>query len=475
MKKTKIVCTVGPACESESILKKMVSAGMNVARLNFSHGNYAEHEARINTIKHVREESGQPVAILLDTGGPEIRTGVFEKDEIILAEGQEYTLTSRDIIGDDTISSVTYNGLARDVKPGDTILIDDGLVALQVLDVKDSEDIYCKVLNSGTIKTHKGINIPGVHINMPPLTVKDRADIKFGIESGIDFIAASFVRSPEDVQAIRQILKENDAEHIQIISKIENGEGVDNIEGIIDVSDGIMIARGDLGVEIPTEELPLLQKRIIRKCNKVGKKVITATQMLDSMMRNPRPTRAEVTDVANAILDGTDAIMLSGETAAGKYPVESVLTMSQIAVRTEDSMDAADYFKNIAENKNEKESAVTDAISRATCSMAMSLDAAAILTGTTSGYTAKMVSKFKPKQAIVATTTDPVVQRRLCLTWGVYSILLDSVGSTDELIDKTVTKAKEHNQISEGDLVIITAGIPVGVGGTTNLIKAHVV
>lgn len=307
---------------------------------------------------------------------------------------------------------------------------------------------------------------------MPPITEKDETDILFGIESGIDFIAASFVRRSEDVSTIRELLKKNRAEHIQIIAKIENREGIDNIDEIIEVSDGVMVARGDLGVEVPAEELPLLQKQIIRKCNMVGKPVITATQMLDSMMRNPRPTRAEVTDVANAILDGTDAIMLSGETAAGKYPAESVATMSQIARRTEEAMD---YLKLLSERQSEEKAAVTDAISRATCSIAMSLDASAILTGTSSGYTARMVSKFRPKQPIVAATTDERVQRRLCLCWGVYCILLPSVKSTDDLITKTVSMALAHGRVKEGELVVITAGIPVGVGGTTNLIKAHVV
>ena len=472
MKKTKIVCTVGPACETEEILKDMISAGLNVTRLNFSHGDYAEHGARIAMIKKVRQALDLPVAILLDTKGPEIRTGDFKEKEVFLLEGQEFTLTTRDILGDNSICSISYKGLPDDVNAGDTILIDDGLVELKVHNVTGGEDIHCIVQNNGVVKNHKGINVPGIHINMPPITEKDKADIEFGIENDIDFIAASFVRKPEDVLAIREFLKENGAGHIQIISKIENGKGIDNIDEIIDVSDGIMVARGDLGVEVPAEDLPLIQKQIIRKCNKVGKPVITATQMLDSMIRNPRPTRAEVTDVANAILDGTDAIMLSGETAAGKYPVESVASMSQIARRTEEAMD---YLKLLADRKSERDSAVTDAISHATCNIAMSLGASAILTGTSSGYTARMVSKFRPKQPIVATTTDARVQRRLCLSWGVYCILLPSVESTDDLINKTVSKALEHGRVNEGDIVVITAGIPVGVGGTTNLIKAHVV
>jgi pyruvate kinase len=472
MKKTKIVCTIGPVSETEEMLKHLISAGMNVARLNFSHGDYAEHGARISRIKRVREELGLPVAILLDTKGPEIRTGDFKSQEVFLKEGQEFTLTTRDILGDHSICSISYKGLPDDVKSGDIILIDDGLVELEVQEVVNGEDIRCTVLNNGVVKKHKGINVPGIRINMPPITEKDKADIEFGIQSGIDFIAASFVRTAEDVMAIREVLKQNQAEHIQIISKIENREGINNINDIIGISDGIMVARGDLGVEVPAEELPLIQKEIIRKCNKVGKPVITATQMLDSMIRNPRPTRAEVTDIANAILDGTDAIMLSGETAAGKYPLESVETMSQIARKTEE---AIDYVKLLLDRNRETEATVTDAISHATCNIAMSLDASAILTATSSGHTARMVSKFRPKQPIIATTTDERVRRRLCLSWGVYSVLLHSVESTDDLIDKSVSKSLEHGRVKEGDLVVITAGIPVGVGGTTNLIKAHVV
>lgn len=473
MKKTKIICTVGPACESENILLRMVEVGMNVARLNFSHGDYEEHGKRIKTIKMVSELTGQPLAILLDTRGPEIRTGEFEKKEEYLREGQEYTLTIREVLGDDTVSSITYKGLPNDVKVGDTILVDDGLIELKVTEIFNGKDIKCTVQNNGVIGDHKGINVPGVYTRMSSLTQKDIEDIKYGIKSGIDFIAASFVRSSGDVLAIREVLENNNAGYIKIIAKIENAEGIKNIDEIIHASDGIMIARGDLGVEIPTEELPLLQKRIIKKCNKIGKPVITATQMLDSMIRNPRPTRAEVTDVANAILDGTDAIMLSGETAMGKYPVDAVTTMSQIAVRTEESMDE-NRSKQLTDYNNEEEFAVTDAISKATCNIAMNLEASAILTGTATGYTARMVSKFRPQQSIIATTTDPKVHRQLCMSWGVYPILLDSVESTDELISKTVSEAMRHGQIAKGDMVVITAGIPVGVGGTTNLIKAHV-
>ncbi|MDD4583818.1 MAG: pyruvate kinase [Eubacteriales bacterium] len=472
MKKTKIVCTLGPASETGEVFKQLVSNGLNVVRLNFSHGSYEEHGKRIDMIKKVREEMSLPIGILLDTKGPEIRTRAFSSPEVKLEEGQLFTLTNRDIIGDETICSVSYKGLPKDVKPGDTILIDDGLVALEVLEVKYGSDILCTVKNSGTVKDHKGINVPSVHINLPGITQKDREDIEFGIRKGIDFIAVSFVRRASDVLAIRETLEENNGGNIRIISKIENREGMDHLDEIIAVSDGVMVARGDLGVEIPAEEIPLAQKSIIKKCNKVGKPVITATQMLDSMIRNPRPTRAEVTDVANAIFDGTDAIMLSGETAAGKYPVESVKTMSLIAKSTES---AIDYHKQLHNSAVEKEASITDAISHATCNIAMDLGASAIITATSSGYTARMVSKFRPAQPIVAATSNEEIRRRLSLSWGVYSILNPSSGSTDDIVKNSVAQALNYGYIRPGELVVITAGVPVGVAGTTNLIKAHIV
>ncbi|SDL10228.1 pyruvate kinase [Natronincola ferrireducens] len=472
MKKTKIVCTLGPASENPEIFQELVENGLNVARLNFSHGNHEEHGKRIETIKKIRTAINVPVAILLDTKGPEIRTGKFKDPEVYLEEGQTFTITTREVLGDNTICSVSYEGLAKDIKVGDTILIDDGLIGLRVRRIFNDTDIECVVENAGVVKNHKGVNVPGVKINLPAITEKDEADIKFGIHQDIDFIAASFVRKAEDVLAIRKILEDNRAEHIQIISKIENQEGVDNLDEIIEVSDGIMVARGDLGVEIPTEEIPLVQKMMIKKCNKVGKPVITATQMLDSMMRNPRPTRAEVTDVANAILDGTDAIMLSGETAAGKYPVEAVKTMTNIARRTEASID----YRRLLRNKAiEKEMTITDAISNATCVTAMDLQASAIITATSSGYTARMVSKFRPKAPIIAATTSERVTRRLSLMWGIYSILTEELQSTDDIIDISVQRALGQGLIHRGELVVITAGVPVGVAGTTNLIKAHIV
>ncbi|WP_090444535.1 pyruvate kinase [Natronincola peptidivorans] len=472
VKKTKIVCTLGPASDQKDVLKQLVKNGLNVARLNFSHGNHEEQGKRIETIKEVREELNVPIAVLLDTKGPEIRTGKFKDPEVVLQEGQIFTITTREVLGDSTICSVSYTGLALDVKEGDSILIDDGLIELKVQKISNGTDIECIVQNTGIVKNHKGVNVPGVKINLPAITEKDEGDILFGINMDIDFIAASFVRKAEDVLAIRKILEENNAQHIQIISKIENQEGVDNLDEIIEVSDGIMVARGDLGVEIPTEEIPLVQKLMIEKCNKAGKPVITATQMLDSMIRNPRPTRAEVTDVANAILDGTDAIMLSGETAAGKYPVEAVKTMTNIAKRTEESINYRELLRNRA---IAKETTITDAISNATCVTAMDLQASAIITATSSGHTARMVSKFRPKASIIATTTQERVRRRLSLIWGVYSVLTEELQSTDDIIEISVQKALEEKMIQRGELIVITAGVPVGVAGTTNLIKAHIV
>ncbi|RKD33412.1 pyruvate kinase [Thermohalobacter berrensis] len=472
MKKTKIVCTIGPASEKEEVLRDLIKNGLNVTRLNFSHGDFQEHKSRIESVKKLREELNKPVAIMLDTKGPEIRTGKFKNGEAELKEGQEFTLTTRDVLGNEEICNITYKGLPNDVKEGDTILIDDGLIALKVKEIVDGTDIKCIVENPGVVKNKKGVNVPGVKINLPAITEKDKNDIEFGIENGVDFIAASFIRKAADVLEIRKILEDNNADDIQIISKIENQEGVDNIDEIIEVSDGIMVARGDLGVEIPTEEVPLVQKMIIKKCNEAGKPVITATQMLDSMIRNPRPTRAEVTDVANAILDGTDAIMLSGETAAGKYPVDAVRTMANIAERTESSLDYEDILRS---KKVGKDITITNAISHATCETAKDLGAAAIITATSSGYTAKAVSKFRPESPIVAATASEKVARRLALVWGVYPVITEQSGSTDEVIDISVKKALEKGLINNGDLVVITAGVPVGVSGTTNLIKVHIV
>lgn len=470
IKRTKIVCTLGPASQSEEVLRELILNGLNVCRFNFSHGSHEEHKGRIDMVKKVREELNRPIAILLDTKGPEIRTGNFADPEVLLEEGSEFTITMDEVVGTKEICTVSYKGLADDVKEGDTILIDDGLVGLRVKSVENG-NIKCIVENSGIVKNHKGVNVPGVKINLPAITPKDVSDIEFGIREGIDMIAASFVRKASDVLAIREILEKNNAGDVLILSKIENQEGVENIDEILQVSDGIMVARGDLGVEIPTEEIPIVQKMIIKKCNELAKPVITATQMLDSMIRNPRPTRAEVTDVANAIYDGTDAIMLSGETAAGKYPVEAVKVMASIAKRIEQTLD----YDRMLKEKGSKNVTVTDAISHATCTTAVDLNASAIITSTSSGYTAKMVSRFRPQAPIIAATSNEAVMRRLALTWGVCPIKSALAGNTDEVIEKSIEASIESGYVKNGELVVITAGVPVGVSGTTNLIKVHVI
>ncbi len=470
-KKTKIVCTLGPASQSEETLTKLMENGLNVCRFNFSHGSHEEHKGRMDMVKKVREKVNKSVAILLDTKGPEIRTGNFEDPEVLLEEGNKFVITMDDVAGTKEKCTVSYKGLAQDVVKGDLILIDDGLVGLRVQEIIE-QDIHCIVENSGIVKNHKGVNVPGVKINLPALTPKDISDIEFGITQGIDFIAASFVRKASDVLAIREVLENNNATDIQIISKIENQEGVDNLDEILQVSDGLMVARGDLGVEIPTQEMPIVQKEMIKKCNELGKPVITATQMLDSMMRNPRPTRAEVTDVANAIYDGTDAIMLSGETAAGKYPVEAVKTMAMIAKRIEETLD---YDKIMSINRSLFNTNVTDAISYATCTTAKSLNASGIVTSTSSGHTARMVSKFRPNTPIIAATPSERISRQLSLSWGVYTVISEQVGNTDELIENSIEVSKNEGLINDGELVVITAGVPTGVSGTTNLIKVHVV
>lgn len=470
-KKTKIVCTIGPASESEEVLSELIQKGLDVCRLNFSHGSHEEHQARIDRIKKVRENLQEATAILLDTKGPEIRTGKFDKPEIQLVEGQAFVIKMNEVIGNENFCSVSYEGLAKDVAVGDRILIDDGLVELIVTQV-NGDEIITRVENAGIIKNNKGVNVPNVKINLPAITEKDRSDILFGIKNDIDFIAASFVRKASDVMAIREILEEYDANHIQIISKIENQEGVDNIDEILQVSDGIMVARGDLGVEIPTEEIPIVQKRLIKKANLLTKPVITATQMLDSMMRNPRPTRAEVTDVANAIYDGTDAIMLSGETAAGKYPVEALETMARIAKRTEGTLD---YEMILQSRQQQRAVTITNAISHASCTLAKDVEADAIITSTSSGYTARAVSTYRPKAPIIASVNRETVRRQLSLIWGVETVLGEHVQSTDEMFDQSVSLALQKGFVKSGDKVVITAGVPIGKVGTTNLIKVHVV
>ncbi|MCM3079446.1 MULTISPECIES: pyruvate kinase [Brevibacillus] len=470
LRKAKIVCTIGPASESVETLKKLIHAGMNVARLNFSHGSHEEHAARITNIRQAAEEAGKPVAILLDTKGPEIRTGTLSVDAVELVEGNRIVLTTEEVAGTAEKVSITYDELPADVAPGDTILIDDGLIGLTVDQVHD-KDIVCLIKNGGTLKSKKGVNVPGVKINLPGITEKDAQDIAFGIAQGVDFIAASFVRKASDILEIRQILEQSNA-RIDIIAKIENQEGVDNVDEILVVSDGIMVARGDLGVEIPAEEVPLVQKQLIKKCNELAKPVITATQMLDSMQRNPRPTRAEASDVANAIFDGTDAIMLSGETAAGKYPVESVETMDRIALRAEQELN---YREILYKQAQLKQVTITDAISQAVANAALDLNAAAIITATESGHTARMVSKFRPKAPIVAVTPHASVIRRLSLVNGVYPVLGEMANTTDEMLDRSVQESLQSGYVRHGDLVVITAGVPVREVGTTNLMKIHVI
>jgi len=469
MRKTKIVCTIGPSSESLENTKKLIKAGMNVGRLNFSHGDFEEHGNRIKNIRLANAELGTNTAILLDTKGPEIRLGKLKEEPIELVAGETITITTEEILGDRTRIPVTYSDLAKDVTEGSTILIDDGLIGLTVESVEGTE-IHCRIVNSGPIKSKKGVNVPGVAISLPGITEKDANDIIFGIEQGVDFIAASFVRKASDVLEIRELLERHNAGHIQIISKIENQQGVDNLDEILEVSDGLMVARGDLGVEIPAEEVPLVQKEMIRKCNLAGKPVITATQMLDSMQRNPRPTRAEASDVANAIFDGTDAIMLSGETAAGKYPVESVQTMARIAERAEAALEYREIF---AKQASAQQTSVTEAISQAVANSALDLDAKAIITSTQSGFTARMVSKYRPKAPIIAVTTDEKVLRRLALVWGVFSVLGQDAQTTDEMFENAVQGAMGTGYVILGDTVVITAGVPVGRSGTTNLIKIH--
>ncbi|EWG10509.1 pyruvate kinase [Cytobacillus firmus] len=473
MRKTKIVCTIGPASESVEKLTQLIEAGMNVARLNFSHGDFQEHGQRIQNIREASAKTGKTVAILLDTKGPEIRTNNMVDGAIELRAGENIIISMNEVEGTAEKFSVTYAGLIEDVHTGSKILLDDGLIGLEVTKIdKANSEIHTKILNSGTLKNKKGVNVPGVSVNLPGITEKDAQDIIFGIEQGVDFIAASFVRRASDVLEIRQLLEEHNASYINIIPKIENQEGVDNIEEILEISDGLMVARGDLGVEIPAEEVPLVQKKLIKKCNAQGKPVITATQMLDSMQRNPRPTRAEASDVANAIFDGTDAIMLSGETAAGSYPVEAVQTMHNIASRAESALDHKEILSN---RSKDNEHNITDAIGESVAHTALNLDVNAIITPTESGHTARMISKYRPKAPIVAVTSNDYVSRRLSLTWGVYPQIGQKASTTDDMLDIAVEESLNSGIVASGDLVVITAGVPVGEAGTTNLMKIHVV
>jgi len=471
MRKTKIVCTMGPALDDEQILRDVMLSGMDVARFNFSHSDHDSHKIRLDNLIKLREELGLPIATLLDTKGPEIRIKKFKKGHVKLFKDQTFILTTDDIEGDEKGVSITYKDLPSDMFPGGAILIDDGLVEMTVVEILGNE-IHCKVLNDGEISNNKGLNVPGTHLSMPFVSKKDKEDIIFGIQNGFDFIAASFTRSAQDILEIRKIFDEQDCHSINIIAKIENLQGVENIDEIIRVSDGIMVARGDMGVEIAFEEVPVLQKMIIKKVYNVGKQVITATQMLDSMMKNPRPTRAEATDVANAIYDGTSAIMLSGETAAGKYPVQAVRTMAKIALRAENDID---YVKRFKLRETEETQDVTNAISHATCTTAHDLGAAAIVTVTKSGKTARMISKYRPNCKIIGCTTSPSICRQLNLSWGIIPLLVEEKNSADELFDHAVDQAEKAHLLTPGEIVVITAGVPLGISGTTNMMKVHVV
>lgn len=467
MRKTKIICTLGPATDRGNVLEQLIKEGMNVARFNFSHGDHEEQRGRIEKLRSLREKCGQPVAALLDTKGPEIRLRDFEDKKVMLEKGQTFILTGEEVLGNKERASITYENLWQDVTVGTKILIDDGLIGMQV-DKIENKEIYCTVLNDGAVSNHKGINVPGIHLAMEYLSEKDRQDILFGIQEDMDFVAASFVRSADDVLEIRRLLDENGGWNINIIAKIENGEGVENIDSIIEVSDGIMIARGDMGVEIPCEEVPVIQKMIIKKVYKAGKQVITATQMLDSMMKNPRPTRAEVADVANAIYDGTSAIMLSGETAAGKYPVESVQTMVRIANRTEADID---YEKRFYHRGRHEKPDVTEAVCHATCTTAYDLNASAIVAVTKSGRTARMISRYRPACPVLGGTTSKRVWRQMAMSWGVCPILLDEKTDVFALFDHAVDKGKCSGLLKSGDLAVITSGVPIGISGTTNMLK----
>ena len=471
IRKTKIICTMGPSTEKEGVLEKLMLAGMNVARFNFSHGDHEEQLGRLTKLRETRERLGLPVAALLDTKGPEIRLREFAEGKVMLKAGQTFTLTTEEVVGDEKRVSISYKNLPKDVSVGTHILIDDGLIAMTVKEVTDT-DIICEVINGGKVSNKKGVNVPNVELSMDYISPKDYKDIVFAVKEDFDFIAASFVRTAADVKQLRDILHEHGGDQIKIIAKIENNQGIQNIDQIIDAADGIMVARGDMGVEIPIEEVPIIQKMIIKKAYHAGKVVVTATQMLDSMMSHPRPTRAEATDVANAIYDGTSAIMLSGETAAGDYPVEAVETMVRIALRTEADINYISRLR--ARNTNEKPS-ITDAISHTACLMAGDLNATSIVTVTKSGRTARMISKYRPQSPIIGGCMSDKVCRQLNLSWGVIPLKDEEKQDADELFDHVLERSKEAGLIQEGDTVVLTAGVPLGIAGTTNLLKAHIV
>lgn len=471
MRKTKIICTLGPSLEDRETLKKVIECGMNVARFNFSHGDHAQHAGRLKMLRELCDELNAPVAALMDTKGPEVRLKKFEKGFAMLEEGELFTLTSEDVMGTAERCAVTYADLVNDVSVGTTILLDDGLIELNV-EAIDKNDVICRVLNGGRVSDRKGVNVPGVQLNMPYVSKQDHDDILFGIEQGFDFVAASFVSSAKDILQIRSILDENKGNHIKIIAKIENAAGISNIDEIIAASDGIMVARGDLGVEVNFADIPIIQKNIIQHCYNMGKPAITATQMLESMTTNPRPTRAEITDVANAIYDGTSAIMLSGETAAGKHPVEAVRTMVSIAEHTERDIN---YNKRLRSRGIESHLGVADAMAHAACTTAMDVRASAIITSTRSGETARLLCKYRPEQPIIACVTSHHAARQLAISWGITPLLMPMVKTTDEMIAACVDTAKNAGYVHDGEMVVLTAGVPVGIPGTTNMLKAHLV
>ncbi len=470
MRRTKIVCTVGPSIETEKRISELITAGMDVARLNLSHGTSEDHIRRLELIRSTSSRMKKNVGYLFDTRGPEVRTGDLNEDYVMLEEGREIILTTEDVVGSAERVGVTYPKLHEDLKPGCSVLIDDGLIVLEVIAI-EGRDIRCRILHGGELRSYKGLNTPGTRINLPAIGEDDRRDILTALDYEVDFLAASFARSTEDILEVRALVEERNSS-IMILAKIESLEGVENFDEILEVSDGIMVARGDLGVEIPPEDVPMLQKEFIRKCNRVGKPVITATQMLDSMIRNPRPTRAEASDVANAIIDGTDAVMLSGETAVGRFPVEAVETMSRIAVRTEKDLDNRQIMQDMSRNIKKT---VTDAISYSTCHVSSELKADAIITATQSGHTARMVSKYKPRAPIVAVTSNRSVASRLTLTWGVYAVVCPPANTTDEMFVNAIQVSLKEKLIDDGNLVVITAGVPVGISGTTNLLRVETV
>lgn len=471
MRKTKIICTIGPASESEEVLKELMLAGMNVARFNFSHGDHKEQLAKFNRVLKVRKELNLPVATLLDTKGPEIRLRDFEGGKVELKAGQTFTLTTDEVMGTAEKATITYKNLKNDINVGTSILIDDGLIEMNVEKI-DGPDIVCRVINGGFVSNHKGVNVPGAILSMPYISEVDLSDIIFGIEHGFDFIAASFARTKEDILEVRRLIDERGSK-MKIIAKIENMQGIDNLEEIIEASDGIMVARGDMGVEVPLEEVPILQKKMIKMAVAKGKHVITATQMLESMIKNPRPTRAEATDIANAIYDGTTGIMLSGESANGLYPVEAVRTMARIAERAESDIDYRGRLEKVRHDASANISDITTAISYATCSVAMDLNAAAIITVTMSGFTANMISRYKPGCQIIGCTCDEKAYRQLNLLWGVTPVMIRREQTTDGLFEEAVFKCKQAGLVKTGDTVVITAGVPLGVSGKTDMI--HVV